>query len=378
MQDLVNRSIEIILKNQSKSGAYIASPNFKHYAYSWLRDGSYIAVAMDTVNHHESSRAFHSWVDEVVCRYRHKIMKIKKAIESGDLLKDQDFLFTRYSLAGYEDLTDDSWGNFQYDGYGSWLWALGEYYRMTSDRQIVASVWQSVRDILDYLRLIWRLPSYDCWEENPDLLHPYSLACVYGGMRAALGLAEACNLELDVNEIKSEMESVREFTLKYGVCDGYIVKHIYPNPDENTFDSCIVDANLLGVIFPNQLVTPDTELGRSTLNKIREDLLSESGGIHRYAKDTYYGGGTWLLLTAWLGWVEAEIGELKNARTRLDWISDKANVQGWLPEQLVDEALYPDMVDPWIRKWGEVANPLLWSHAMFLILNDAIEKKINK
>jgi len=263
MQDLVNTSIEIIKENQSESGAYIASPNFQHYAYSWLRDGSYIAVAMNTVNHHDSARAFHKWVDGVVRRYRHKIGKIKKAIENGDPLRDQDFLFTRYSLAGYEDLTDDSWGNFQYDGYGTWLWALGEYFKMTADKQLVVGVWQSVRDVLDYLRLVWRLPSYDCWEENPDLLHPHSLACVYGGTRAALALADACDLTLERNEINAEVEKIREFTLANGVCDGLIVKHIHPNPDENSCVSSIVDSNLLGVIFPNQLISAVSDLGRS-------------------------------------------------------------------------------------------------------------------
>jgi len=59
----------------------------------------------------------------------------------------------------------------------------------------------------------------------------------------------------------------------------------------------------------------------------------------------------------------------------LDWISAKANNQGWLPEQLLDEVLFPDMVNPWVRKWGKVANPLLWSHAMVLILDNALKKK---
>jgi NHL repeat/Glycosyl hydrolases family 15 len=47
INDLYQRSILIILQNQSPSGAYIASPNFPTYAYCWLRDGSFIAHAMD-------------------------------------------------------------------------------------------------------------------------------------------------------------------------------------------------------------------------------------------------------------------------------------------------------------------------------------------
>lgn len=374
MPDLMEKSIQIILENQSESGAYIASPNFQHYAYSWLRDGSYIAVSMDTVGQHGSARAFHHWVDDVVCRYRHKIGNIQKALETGQQLEDKDFLFTRYSLAGYEDLSGDSWGNFQYDGYGTWLWALQEHHRMTGDDHLVGQVWQSVRDVLKYLSLVWQLPSYDCWEEHPELLHPHSLACVYRGMRAALALAENCELPLDVDFFTAEAEKIRQFTMDYGVSQGVIVKHIHPNPKKNPCCNSMVDSNLLGVIYPNQLVTPDSKIGKVTLNKIREDLLSESGGIHRYVKDTYYGGGTWILLTAWLGWVEAQTGDIEKAQTRLDWISSKANSRGWLPEQCLDEVLFPDMVDTWIRQWGQVANPLLWSHAMYLILQEVLKQ----
>jgi hypothetical protein len=29
------------------------------------------------------------------------------------------------------------------------------------------------------------------------------------------------------------------------------------------------------------------------------------------------------------------------------------------------------MIEPWIRRWGRIATPLLWSHAMFLIAEAA-------
>jgi len=375
MVDLKKKSIEIILKNQSKSGAYIASPNFRQYAYSWLRDGSYIAVSMDVVGKHGSARAFHLWVNRVVQRYRQKIESIQKALKNGHQLEDKDFLFTRYSLTGYEDLSDESWGNFQYDGYGTWLWALWEHHQLTGDDHFIAQVWQSVKDVLEYLNLVWQLPSYDCWEEHPELLHPYSLACAYGGIKAAIAMAEDCRLPLDVDFTKLKAEEIRQFVMDHGVAQGVIVKHINPNLEKIPSGKSIVDSSLLGVIYPNQLIQADSEIGKATLNKIRAELLSGTGGVHRYSRDTYYGGGTWILLTAWLGWIEAQVGNNERAQTRLDWISDKADVRGWLPEQCLDKVLYPDKVDPWIKQWGNVANPLLWSHAMYLILHEVLKQK---
>jgi hypothetical protein len=29
------------------------------------------------------------------------------------------------------------------------------------------------------------------------------------------------------------------------------------------------------------------------------------------------------------------------------------------------------MVEPWVARWGTVATPLLWSHAMYLIVEAA-------
>jgi GH15 family glucan-1,4-alpha-glucosidase len=372
-QDLYQKSIDIILEYQSPSGAYVASPNFPTYGYSWLRDSSYIAAAMVRVGKSDSARKYHRWVDQVIRRYRDKIAAIHKALASGQALEDMDFLFTRYSLEGFEDRSDESWGNFQYDGYGTWLWSLWEYYRLTRDKPLVNSVWQSVRDVLGYLCDVWQLPAYDCWEEHPDLIHPYSLACVYGGFSAALKLAEACDLPLDESQIQKEMLKVRQFTLDNGVCEGHLVKHIHHDPSQNPYCDSDVDSSLLGALVPYALPDPDSGLAEATLQIVREKLVSESGGVHRYLKDTYYGGGTWILLTAWLGWVEAVMGDRIRAHARLDWILSQADAQGWLAEQMTDEVLYPEMVQPWQEKWGSVASPLLWSHAMYLILQDVLQ-----
>ena len=44
--DLRRRSVEVILAGQSPEGGYVAAPTFPPYAFSWLRDGSFIADAM--------------------------------------------------------------------------------------------------------------------------------------------------------------------------------------------------------------------------------------------------------------------------------------------------------------------------------------------
>jgi isomaltose glucohydrolase len=134
--------------------------------------------------------------------------------------------------------------------------------------------------------------------------------------------------------------------------------------------SSLVDASLIGAATPYGLFSPDDPIMVATAARIERDL--HRGGVRRYRDDTYYGGGEWLLLAAWLGWHHAEGGERERAGALLDWVAAQATPEGYLPEQICTDCLSPAHYQPWVERWGEVATPLLWSHAMYLILHDAL------
>ncbi|MDQ3826303.1 MAG: glycoside hydrolase family 15, partial [Actinomycetota bacterium] len=46
--------------------------------------------------------------------------------------------------------------------------------------------------------------------------------------------------------------------------------------------------------------------------------------------------------------------------------------EGHLPDQITEHPQAPDMVAPWVMRWGPVATPLLWSHAMHLVLHGCL------
>ena len=56
-----------------------------------------------------------------------------------------------------------------------------------------------------------------------------------------------------------------------------------------------------------------------------------------------------------------------DAAAQLEWIEAQATRDGELPEQ-VPPLLHPDHYDRWTEKWHTPAQPLLWSHAMYLTL----------
>jgi len=367
MADLYQRSIEIILQNQAPSGAYIACPNMPDYAYCWFRDGAFIAHAMDLVGEHESARRFFQWGAGVVNSRAAVVERALQKAARGEALQDGDFLHTRYTLQG-EEGGDDGWPNFQLDGLGTWLWAMGEHLQVTGQGAAPAEWCDAARLAARYLAGLWRLPNYDLWEEFGDRVHPYTLAAIYGGLRAH----EKISGEASFAPVAAR---IQEFVLNEAVCDGVFVKYLDSGLAEArrlAFASKMVDASLLGLAVPYGLAPPQDKRVQATAARIEADLRHNGGGVHRYAEDTYYGGGEWLLLAAWLGWYYCSLGHKARARALLAWVTAQADEHGNLPEQTVDCLIAPEYYERWLQTRGPVAKPLLWSHAMWLVLERAI------
>jgi GH15 family glucan-1,4-alpha-glucosidase len=96
------------------------------------------------------------------------------------------------------------------------------------------------------------------------------------------------------------------------------------------------------------------------------EQLERTLGYHRHLDDEYYGGGEWPVLAGLIGWARVVSG--LDGTPQRAWIEAHAHDGGALPEQ-AGERLRPALYGPWIARWGRPALPLLWSHAMYLILH---------
>lgn len=349
--DLFTRSIAVILEHQSPGGAYVACPNFPTYHYCWFRDGSFTAYAMDLAGRPESAACFHDWAAQAVNQREAVIHRAIARAAAGLPLEGSDILHTRYRLDGEEGSTQE-WPNFQLDGFGTWLWALEQH--LARRKQPPAAGWiRAAGLVADYLQALWRQPCYDCWEEFPDKVHPHTLAAIYAGLGACSRL-DGC----DRSAVQAE---IRDFLLGQAVYDGHFVKFT---------GSYTVDASLLGLAVPYGVVPPDDPRMLETVRRIESSL--RRGGVHRYPTDTYYGGGEWVLLAAWLGWYYVELGEKARAGELLAWVEAQAAVNGDLPEQAPASLIDANMYKPWVDLWGPIASPLLWSHAQYIILKKTL------
>jgi isomaltose glucohydrolase len=304
---LVERSVEVIEQGQAPTGAYLASPTFEQYRYSWFRDGSFVADAMSRAGEAASAEAFFDWGARV-------LLAREQRIRAGD------HPHARYTAAGEEAAVE--WPTRQIDGFGLWLWAVAEH---SSRHDVDRERWRAAADLVRwYLARTWREPCVDWWEEREGV-HFATLACVWAGLSAWDDPA--------ADDVLAAIAA---------------------------FDDARLDASLL--VLDTPLRVRHVELSRF------EPLISPGGGVHRHLEDTYYGGGEWLLLTALLGWTRLRQGDRSGARTALEWVAAHATPEGLMPEQSQDHLLAPQCFEPWVEKWEPPPCPLLWSHAMFLSL----------
>lgn len=345
---LARESVAQILKWQDEGGAYIASPTFSQYGYAWLRDGAFCALAMHLSGHTESAMKFNAWVGSTVLKYENLFIEAGLRLESGQQILPESAPPTRFHLDGSVEINHhEVWPNYQLDGYGTWLAILPQTQEEYSPSLIAA-----IRVVANFLLLAWKNPSYDCWEEGGDLLHGSTLLAVAGGLKAAAEITGDVEYLTGFKQIKEIIE--RDF-----VIDGHLIKHM-GDPG--------VDASLAWASLPHDVYESTHPLVIDTLEEIKKQLRNPAGGVKRYLGDTYYGGGDWVLLEGLLAWNEARAGKFDLWAESRQWIASIADSNFLLPEQILDDVQNPTMVAPWEERWGNSAHPLLWSHAMYLLM----------
>jgi GH15 family glucan-1,4-alpha-glucosidase len=350
---LAASSADLIARLQDAGGAYPASPAFSAYAgYSWFRDGAFIADGMSAFGRPESAEKFFDWCARVVEARAGRIREIADAAAAGRPVPDARMLATRFTFDGREG--DGDWWDFQLDGYGTWVWAVAEHTRRHGTD---AARWApAIALTVDYLASSWQRPCYDWWEEHAEHVHVSTLGCIAAGLRAAVatGVLDEARSALAA----SAADEVERTMLERGVADGHLAKWL---------GSSAVDASLAAIVGVMGVVPAASAVGTATVAAIEHDLTVD-GGVHRYLGDTYFGGGQWPLLSCFLGLAHARAGDLDRARALLDWAASTAGPDGSMPEQVEHHLLDPSRVDEWVERWGPSADPLLWTHAMFLRL----------
>ena len=187
-------------------------------------------------------------------------------------------------------------------------------------------------------------PCYDVWEESPTMVHTSTLLSIVAGLKAI----ERYHKQED------RLENIMDFILEELTSDGRLKKSNAADESIRILSGHPILMDFLTAIHFMK------KTARTVMNELYFDGASE------VQKDTYFGGGSWILLSAYLA------GHLKSNNERdiseeiKAWIERKADSKGFLPEQVPENLLEERMYAPWVEKWGEIASPLLWSHAAYI------------
>lgn len=350
---LVERSISLIRDLQTSEGAYPACPTFSAYlGFSWFRDGAFIADGMSAVGQKDSAEEFFNWCAAVMEANAQRISHIVERSKQGAPVPGEQMLPTRFRFDGSP--AKDGWEDFQLDGYGTWLWALAQHSERHGTNPLRYAA--AVQLTADYLISSWDRHCYDWWEEHQEQVHISTLGCILAGLRGALQLnVLSQNSAAEVNRV---LPLIDRMIRDKGVQDGHLTKWIGTDN---------VDASLSSLVAPLGVIAPADPLAANTISAIENQITTDLG-VHRFAADTFFGGGQWPLLSCFVGLAQNTLGNPGKAREYLEWAASTVTEQGHLPEQVDWDLLDPNYLQYWENKWGPSASPLLWSHAMYLRL----------
>lgn len=354
-------SIRIIKANQAITGAYIASPNFRVYNYSWFRDGAFIAEAMSSSGETESALNFHKWATRVIIDREEKIASLIRKKRQGEEIALEEHLHCRYKADGQE--SDEYWTNLQLDGFGTWIWSLDKF--LSRGNALHGATYRAVETLVGYLSTFWEIESYDWWEESFGHQHVASIGSIAAGLKACSTWKE---LSTESRNVAGDCANeIVDLIVEKGLINGRLAKWINGEG---------LDSSLLSLIAPFGLIEGNSSIAQSTIEAVSEEL--GIFGTYRHKEDGYFGGGRWPLLSCFLGLSLIKVGDTLKAAEILEWVETLINDDLELPEQLEIPLLFPEMRAEWIASWGEPAVPLLWSHAMYLSLSNALNSNLEK
>jgi oligosaccharide amylase len=385
--ELFKRSLLIVRTQIDNAGGILAANDTDimqfardTYSYIWPRDGALVADSLDLAGFPDLARSFYSFCQRVIT-------------------KDGYFLH-KYNPDGSPASSWHPWVRdgkpalpIQEDETALVVWALWRHYFRYRDIEFMRPMWVDVVQPAADFMCRYRdpnsglpLPSYDLWEERWGV-HAFTVATVYGGLRAAYNFAVAFGDRERARRYKTAADEIKQGAARHLWSEklGRFVRRLIPTqtvttdthgsviefgdmaPPETIYEiDDNVDASLYS-IFKFHLFEADDPRVIATMEAVKDKLWCKTsvGGVARYENDYYHRvsddiknvpGNPWFICTLWLADYLISSAktheELKLALPIFEWTAAHALESGVLAEQ----------VNPYTNEPMSVS-PLTWSHA---------------
>lgn len=361
IEKIYNRTILLyaLLINETTGGiqaAFEVDEKFDkcgRYAYCWPRDAAFITKALDILNMEKETEKF----------YKH----FCKNTQSKNGMWEQRF-YTDERLA-------PCWG-YQVDETASVIYGIFEHYEVTKEIKFLKDnlkmmenalcfLEKYVDDILSNERKIH--VSYDLWEMCEGV-HLYSLASIFSAYQCMIKVYGIVNDDFKNNRLKQEQISkqLNKIEKDSVLIKEYILKNLYDNERKcfvrNAQDKKM-DISILGSVVPFKMFSPKEKKILNTVETINMSLRTYTGSYKRFEDDNYMNGNPWVIATLWMALYYIELEKYNDAKKCLDFVIKTCTEHGFLAEQIDNNTLKPI----WVYGLG-------WSHAMFVIVLDKLNK----
>src|SRR3954469_9208601 len=355
--ELFKRSL-LVLRTQIDNGGAIVAANDSDimqfsrdtYSYMWPRDGALVANALDLAGFSDIARSFYQFCSKVITQEGYFLHKYNP---DGSPASS----WHPWVLKGQQSMP------IQEDETALVVWALWRHYYRYRDIEFIRPLWVDVvQKAADFMaryrdpRTGLPLPSYDLWEERWGV-HAFTVATVYGGLKAAHNFAVAFGDRERAEVYSRAAEEVKAGAAKYLFSpklnrfvrrlvnkdsptppDSPTYHEVSPLSIEPTIDELFevdetIDASLYA-IYKFHMFEADDPRVVSTMRAVEQKLWVKTrvGGVARYENDYYHRisndiasvpGNPWFICTLWLADYyiarAKSMDELKSALPIFEW-----------------------------------------------------------
>ena len=348
LSDEYHLSLLLLKDDQNPlTGEFAASPE-PVYMYSWVRDSSFSAMALQASGHVNSA-----------VKYWRFLAK-----------NDNGTFYTRYNF--WNGQPDLSYGIPEYDSLGLFEMGLYNLYEQQDNRSLIS-------------QFIPALNRTSIWQENhiymgliPEDLSVWEDNLAYNFWTQAfnsIGLKDTAklyySLGLDSFPSLNASEEINRSIQKYFFVDDFYIQSLskaaeYANGSMKTvlIPNKIVDSSaILPIVYG--LISPNSTAAVGTVEKINR-TLNVKGGLSRFPNDDYHYSSDlydssapsppWIITTLFLADYYEEINASGSALSLMNFVLAHSN-NGLLPE-----ALDPNTLEPL-----PTTSPLTWSSAMYVL-----------
>ena len=345
-------SLLLIIDDQNPvTGEFVASPE-PVYLYSWVRDSSFAAMALQSAGYYEQAMKYWLWM----CNAQNV---------SGTW-------YTRYDF--WSGVPDKTFGIPEYDSVGLFQIGIWQFYELTHNKTFLMEVMPCINKSLIWEEneiqnngglipmdlSIWESNyAYNFWTQAIDDLGLYATAKIY----RTLDLNNTPIIKL-ANELNATIQ--KYFYSKNFYSQALMETTIYVgNGSETTYaPNGIPDSSVILPIAMG-LISPRNRQAIGTVNTIIRTLLI-NGGLARFPGDDYhYDSGLydstapdppWVITTLFLAMYYEDVGNSSGALDLMAWCIQHSQ-----------HGLLPEAVDPRLGYPLPTTSPLTWSAAMYVL-----------